>query len=247
MTSAKKNRLLGIGLIVLLVLGLGTYYILSQLDRLVAEIIEEQGSIATGTDVRVSGVSISIANANASISRLTIGNPMQLDGNAFELDDFNISIDPASVATDVVVLDEVVVDGARLNVLQDGVTNNLVHLQRNISRSGDAEAAQENENGKRVIIRRFLFSNAVVHVSIPELGEEHEMAIPDIELLDVGESANGETAAEITRQVLTPVVENALRLAAERYLQDEVDKQMEDAATDLLEGLRQQLNQNPRQ
>ena len=247
MSSTKRKRILGVGLLVLLLIGAGVYYAISQLDRVVAAIIEEQGSLATGTDVRVSGVSISVANANASISRLTIGNPMQLEGNAFELDDFAISIDPASLASDVIVLDQVDVHGARLNVLQDGVTNNLVHLQRNVSRSAGAEDTRQGEDGKRIIIRRFLFSDAIVHVSIPELDEEHELAIPDIELVDVGQAANGETAAEITRQVLTPVMENALRVAAERYLQDEVDRQLEDTAGDLVEGLRQQLEQNPRQ
>lgn len=239
------KRVVVLLLAVLLVAGIGVYYLVTQLDRIVAEVIETQGSAATGTDVRVSGVSIDLADASAHISSLTIGNPMQLDGNAFELDDFNIGIEPESLATDVVILDIIEVRGAKLNVFQDGATNNLVHLERNISRGASSVEQDSNGDGKRVIVRHFVLSDATVYVSIPELQKEEQYDIPDIVLKDIGGVSNGETGAEIARQILTPIVEQALRLAADEYLQDQVDRQIEDTAESLLNGLRESLEQNP--
>lgn len=237
----KAKRLVTAVLALLLIAGIGVFYFVNQLDRIIAEYIETEGGIATGTDVRVSGVSIRLADANARIAGLTIGNPMELGGNAFELGEFSIDLDAASLASDVIILDSIGIQGARLNVFQDGATNNLVHLQRSISRSlGDSESAGQR-SGKRAFVREFVLSGATVYVSIPELRKEEQYDIPDIVLVDIGNESTGETGAEITRQLLTPIVEQALRLAADEYLQDQVDQQLENAAESLLDGLREQL------
>lgn len=235
--SKRPNKLLVVLGVIVIIVGVGVGYFITQLDRIIANVIEERGSAATGTSVNVAGVSIKISDATGSISRLTIGNPDGFSGNAFELQDFNISMDPASLASDTVILENVEVRGARLNVLQQGVSNNLVMLQRNLSAASTDEASPD-KTGKRVIINRFTLSDATAFVSVPQLEEVQELAIPTIVLTDIGRASNGATGAEATRQILAPIMERALREAASQSLQGEVEEKLDEAKEKLLDGLR---------
>lgn len=245
MNAGAKKLLVILGVIVLIV-GAGIGYFITQLDRIVADVIEERGSAATRTSVDVAGVSIRISEATGRISSLSVANPDGFSGNAFELRDFSIKMDPASLASDTIVLENVEVHGARLNVLQQGVSNNLVMLQRNLSGVSSMDAPPPDNTGKKIIINRFTLSDATAFVSVPQLEEEQVLAVPTIVLTDIGRSSNGVTAAEAARQVLAPIMERALREAASQSLQDEVEEKLDEARDKLLDGLRDAIgDQSP--
>lgn len=245
MNKGPKKLLAILGVIVLIV-GVGVGYVITQLDRIVAGVIEERGSAATGTSVNVAGVSIKISEATGRISSLTVGNPDGFTGNAFELRDFSISMDPASLASDTIILENVEVHGARLNVLQQGVSNNLVMLQRNLSGVALVDAPPPDDTGKKIIINRFTLADATAFVSIPQLEEEQVLEVPTIVVTDIGRASNGVTAAEAARQVLAPIMERALREAASQSLQDDVEEKLDEARDKLLDGLRDAIgNREP--
>lgn len=80
-----------------------------------------------------------------------------------------------------------------------------------------------------------------VLVSVPDLAKQARIDIPPITLTDIGGASNGVPGAEIARQILEPVINQALRTAAAQSLQDEVEQQLDNARNQLLEGLREQL------
>ena len=70
-----KKLALGAFLVLLLSIGFGVYYLLSNLDSIVKAAIESYGSEATQTTVRVGKVQLKLTDGSGSISGLTVGNP----------------------------------------------------------------------------------------------------------------------------------------------------------------------------
>ena len=64
--ASKRKTFLYVLIALLVLIGGGVYYVLSNLNSIVATLIEEQGSIATQTQVKVGGVDIRLSEATAS-------------------------------------------------------------------------------------------------------------------------------------------------------------------------------------
>jgi len=230
-----KKFTIAIGLLALIVIG-GVIFVSTQLDSIVAGLIEEQGSAATKTAVRVAGVEIKLADATGSISNLSIGNPEGFSGNAIEMDNFSLTLDPSSLATDTIVITDIKVSGARLNVLQKGAGNNLNQLMSNLreqQQGGDASG----EDGKKLIIDRFTLEGASAFLSAPDLTEDREVSLPTIIVRDIGRSSNGATGAQVAQQLLRPVIERTLSSAATQSLKDKAAEKLGDVKDSLLKGL----------
>lgn len=228
----------------LLVAGAGLYYLVSNINFLVAGQIEKHGSNATGTAVRVSGVDIDLRNASAGLSGLRVANPDGYDGgSAIELGDFAVTIEPASLTKDTVVLSSVTVSGARLNLLQRGAASNLKELLDTLrSGSSDSGDGSGNGDGKKLRIDRFVLDGAELHVSAPDLAEDRTVALPRIVLTDIGRASGGATVAEAATQILQPVLQKTLQSAATQSIRQRAEDEIEKAKDSLLRGVLDQLD-----
>lgn len=234
-----KKVLTGLLVLIVVIAG-GLFFFASRLDGIVAGIIEEQGSAATQTPVRVGGVSVDLADAAGSISRLTVGNPEEFDGNAIEMEGFSIRLDPSTLTDDTIVVRSVEVTGARLNVIQKGSVNNLRVLSENLRRLSGESAADES-GGRKIVVDRFTLDGASASVDLPDFDERRLVQLPTIVVRDVGRASNGATAAEVARQILRPVVERALESAVAQSVQDRVREGINDATGGLLNDLEDAL------
>jgi len=222
--------------LVALVVGV-VFYIGSNLDSIVKGLIEDHGSAATQTPVRVSGVSIRLAEASAGISKLSVGNPDGFSGNAIEMEEFSIKLDTDSLTSDVLVIDDILVKGARLNIIQQASGNNLRQLMRNLDRPDSGDTSDAGGTGKKIIINRFTLEGAGASLTAPDFDDVREVTIPTIVLRDIGRSSGGATGNEIAKQVLEPVFQEALESAAVQAIKDKANEAMQDAADKLLEGI----------
>ena len=236
--ATRRKSLLYVLLAVLLLLGGGIYYLLSNLNSIVAALIEEQGSIATQSPVQVSAVDIRLREATASISGLTVGNPEGFEGNAIELGQFSIKLDAGSLTSDTIVVNDILVAGARINVIQQGRNNNLDALLDNLS-SGEAaqEEAPSSGSGKKLIIDKFTLQGASASVSIPDLDEMRDVELQTIVVTDVGRKSSGATGAEVARQLLEPILEKSISAATTQSLKDRAGEEIGKAVDDLVRGL----------
>lgn len=233
--------LVGIAIILLLVIAGGMWFLYSNLDSLVAGIIEREGTQATQTDVTVAAVSIQLGAGTAGLSRLAVANPQGFsDAPAITLEDFEIELDPMAVAEDPLVIRRVAVDGARLLIEQQGARNNLKTILDSLERQASAEPEAEAE-GRKLVIDRFEIANAGATLSVPGSGQEKSIDLPPVVLTDLGRAGNGATAAELARQLLAPLIRTALERAATSglgdALRDKLDQSKSDAGKALLERL----------
>ncbi|WP_405242187.1 DUF748 domain-containing protein [Lentisalinibacter salinarum] len=227
MSSGARKTLIAVAAIVV-VIAAGLVYIYTQLDTIVADLIEEQGSAATETPVRVSGVSINLGEARAEIAGLTVGNPEGYGGDAMSLGRFLIRIDPATVTEDTIVLKEVTVSGATVNLIQRATGSNLRDLMKNLeSAGGEEQQAADDGPGRKLIIERFVLEDASASVSLPDLDERRSVDIPRIQLTDIGRASGGATGTEVARQVLEPVIERVLQSAATESLKDRAKEKLD--------------------
>lgn len=237
--------ILGLAVILLVVVGGGMWFLYSNLDSLIAGIIEREGSEATQTSVTVGSVSIDLQGGSAGISRLAVANPEGFsDEPAIALDGFAIDLDPLAVTEDPLVIRRVVVDGARLLVEQAGAENNLKRIMASLERQA-AQGPETETGGRKVIIERFELTGAGATLRVPGLDEERRVEMPEIVLTDIGRATNGATAAAVAQQVLGPMIEMALESAAARGVGDALREKIDEAESDAAEELLDRLGHPP--
>ena len=236
---ASRSKSIFLILLVLVVLvAAGVFYLTSNLNGLVTTLIEEQGSAATQSAVRVTGLDIRLTDASASLSGLSVANPEGFAGEAIELGDFAVTLDAASLTSDVIVVKDISVDGARINVLQQGSRNNLRELLANLPAGDPDETAPASDEGARkLIIERFSIANASASLSIPELGEDREVTLPSIVVTDIGKATNGATGAQVAKQLLAPVMNAAISSAAAASVKERVGEKVGEVMGGLLDKL----------
>ena len=230
---------LGIIVALLVLGGIATWLLVSNLDRLVERVVEDVGSETLGTAVALDGATVSLGEASAGLRGLTIANPAGFDSPyAFELGAIDASLDPGSVTTPEIVLPAIVVDRALITFEQKGVQNNLQALLEGLDSGGESSDAGSTESSSdvRLVIQEFRLSGAGVTVIQEQLGEPLTLTLPDLVLRDIGRVGAGVTAEQAARQIAEPILDRARRAASDRLRQelegrarDELDRQKDKA------------------
>jgi len=215
---SKVLKVFLIGLVVLvIVVGIVLTVAISNLDRIVKGVVESAGSEVLGTDVTLNKVEISLKGGRGSLKGLVIANPEGFSArNAFEIDEVTLALDLGTVTSDEVVVEQVVVDGARVTFEETGGSINLQTLLKNAQDyAGPSEPSETPEKepesaGPKLVIKEFRFTNADATLISEKLGQEVMAGIPDIVLNDIGQKGHGVTAAEAAKQVLVPVIQQVI-------------------------------------
>ena len=199
-----------VGLVVLAIVGFVAYVAMNS-GSLVKTAIEELGPDYLGVDVAVSEVNLALLEGSAQVKGLVMGNPSGFSGpHMMKLDEIKVVIDPDQVSESLVVMKEVLIDGAEIAAIAQGQRTNFQQLMDNLDSTGGSSTSSAEEttdsaaSEMKFIIDRFTFTNAVASLDSDVLGDL-ELNIPDIRLSDIGRKGNGATAAEIAEQILKPI------------------------------------------
>ena len=120
--------------------GIG-YYLVSNIDSIAKEIIEESGSNVLGTEVSVETVSIELAEGRATILNLAVANPPGFsDHPAFRFDEVTAVIDIGSG-----VVEQLYSSQPEIRVEFIGERSNFFVLQENIKASAPEEEGAEEQ------------------------------------------------------------------------------------------------------
>lgn len=218
------------------IVGVGVAFFLDQLGRLIEQGVEEHGPPLTGTEVSLGGASVSIFDGTGELTDLRIGNPEGYsDDRAFDLGRIAIVIDPKSVASDVVRIRSLVVDGPKLLAEFDpGGKNNLKTILNHVKAAAGGGAKQGSSGGgggKKMIIDEFRFENAEARALAPALKLDKTLKLPPVVLKNLGAKQGGAAAADIANQILRPIVDATVAAATKEYVNAQRGK-IEDKAKD---------------
>jgi uncharacterized protein involved in outer membrane biogenesis len=221
----KKWILIGGGLVIVLVVGVG-YVFYSKLDSIIKTAIEEIGTRATQTQVKLDGVSVSLTGGTGKLSGLTVANPKEFKTpSAFKLGEISLALDTSTVTSKTVVVKEVVVAAPQVTYeLTNTGGSNIDAIRRNIDSfvkqaggGGPAQPAAKSDpaNDTKLVINNLYVRGGKVDVSASMLGgKTMTVALPDIHLKDVGKSKGGATPAEIADQLIDAIGNSATKAVA---------------------------------
>jgi len=238
----KKILLIALGLVVVIVGGVTL--LLSNLDDLVAKVIESEGSKVTGTQVAVSGVEISLTEGRGAINRLTVASPAGFDPDyAFQLEGVSMDLDLGSLRDDVIVIDEIRISNPVVSaqVLADASSNITAlqsHVQQYTAEAGGAGGSGGgSDTDKRLRIKRFIFDGGRVELDATALGDKQRAVdLPAFAINDIGGSA-GAAPDAVAKAVLAALTRQAVQAIAKAGVQEKARELIEDKAEEEAKGL----------
>jgi len=119
---------------IILILAIGGIFMFLQMDNVAKRNLEKYGSAISGTSVTVAKVAISPTTGEGAVTDLTIRNPAGFGTDyALMMNSTHVAIDVKSVPTDVVIINEVVMDGPQIVYEVNAQGNNFAILRTNIN------------------------------------------------------------------------------------------------------------------
>ncbi len=219
-----KKILIGLAVLIVII-GAGAYFLLSNLGGIIKTALEEQGSRATQTQVKVDSVKLSLTSGEGGISGISIANPKgYATPTAFMLGTVSLKVDTGTVTKNPVVIKEIIIDRPQVTYeMGSSGGSNLQTIQSNVNayagKSGAAAAqkpaADSKEPERKLIIENLYVRNGQVSASHAALqGQKVDVALPTIHLTNIGKAKGGATPAEVANEVIGAISQQAARVAA---------------------------------
>jgi hypothetical protein len=221
------KKFLGAVAVILVVIIIGLVIFYNMLGGIIRSGVETIGPEATGGDVRLADVDIRLLSGQAGLGGFVIGNPPGFNSkSAFELGQVSVKVDPGTVIKDVVVINKILIDGAKIT--WEGLAgDNHKKIMENTIRFSKTEDSKQVETEKadvdgkpgpqkKVIIDDFKFQNSTVEVVLA--GQElASLKLPNIHLTGVGRSEGGVTVKEVIERYYHEIFKSLKSCVADNH------------------------------
>ena len=222
----KKFLLIGGGLVALLIIVVVAVvvFVFSELDSIVKAAVEEVGSEATKTEVRLDDVEISLTSGKGALRGLKVGNPGGFaTDSAMRLGAISVDLKTDSVGEETIVIREVVIAKPEVTYeIDDKGNSNIQTIQKNVQafagggksgssgkKSGGSSAGSKDE-GPKLVIENLYVRDGTVNVSASALkGQKMTAKLPTIHMKNLGKKQGGATPAQIAQLIIAAVGKNA--------------------------------------
>ena len=207
-----RNVILSAVVVVAVAAGGAAWCLFLSLDGLVKQAIQKWGPEITGVAVRVDSVKIEVTEGRGTIKGLFVGNPKGFSApHALTLGEMRLTLDPASVTRDVVVIKELLLAAPDVVYERGQGSDNLSVIQKNVDAwvAKNAGAKKSDGPGKKFVIENVIIRNGKAH-----FGTAVSAPLPDLHLRDIGKKSNGATAGEAVKQVWGALLHSAGNLAS---------------------------------
>lgn len=190
------------------------------LDGAIKKGVETVGPQVTKVDVKLNSASLSLLSGAGSIKGLVVGNPEGYKSpHAISLGSASLAVSPGSVFSDKIIVKSIRVEAPEIIYELGPGGNNLKKIQANVEAAtggaGDKSAPAAAQPGKKLQVDEVIITGGKVTLAVAALGGKGVTApLPDIHLTNLGTGPEGITAAELTKQVLSQVMEGSLKVGA---------------------------------
>lgn len=222
-----KKILIAVAVLLVIVVA-GVYFLWSNIGGIIKTALQDYGSQATQSEVKVSNVKLSLTSGEGSISGISIANPKGYSAsNAFMLGLVSVKLDTSTVTKNPVVIKEIVIDAPQVNYEMgaDGGSN-LQTIQKNVnayaakmggggSGAPQQPAAGAKEPERKLIIENLYVRNGQISASHAALkGQQVKSGLPTIHLTNIGKAKGGASPAEVANEVIGAISQQAAKVAA---------------------------------
>jgi hypothetical protein len=208
-------------LVALLVIALGAAYY--KLDTIVKKAVETVGPQITGTSVTLSSSLLSPFSGSGKLSGFRVGNPQGFKGDAFRLGSISVGVKKESLLSDVIVVNSIAIRNPELTLEGNLGGNNLSKLLQNIQKNTAGKGTEKPKDpnakpakSKKFVVKEIVISGIKLHLAAGALNQkaQQDIALPDIRLQNIGTAGKGVSAAELATQIITPLLNSALKEGA---------------------------------
>ena len=224
------------------------------LDRGIKAAVETLGPKYTQADVSLNEVDLSLKTGKGSLRGLTVGNPAGFKtAQAFSLGEITVQVDTSTVTSDVIVIEQIRILAPQITYESGKNGSNLDQLQKNVTAAaggaGETTGTEQGDSAEKavkLIIRDLQINDGKLSYSNALLGDTTvDVALPAIQLTNIGEKSGGATSAEVVKQVLAAINRIAGSAIAnssdidklKSQLQDQLKEKANKAVGDKLKGL----------
>ncbi len=245
-----KKVLIALGAIVI-VIAVGLYILLTNLDTLVKNGIEHYGSEVTQTAVRVKRVKIDLGEGAGGIYGLTVANPKGYAAKqALSLGEASIKINLKSIGKDVIIIDSVIVSAPKVFYEMDANRKgSLNQLYDNVRKSLPARSKDtgDGDAGPKMIIRKVVFKDGAVDARIVPLGNKaYVVKLPAIRMSNLG-APHGATGGVLAKQILSRFIKTARdqvkRQVVDKYVTRELEQKLKGQVGTSLDAEKEKVEQ----
>jgi len=187
------------------------------MGSIVKSTVNRVGPKLAQTKVELVSAKISPLAGSGTLSGFTVGNPAGWsDGNALSLGTMHLDLKPTSVFSDVIVINELVIDQPEFNYETRLISSNIGDLLANIEKylgAGEKEIGKDTGPSKKFIVKKLRLTNgkATVGVGVAAL----PVPLPEIRLDDVGVAEGGITGGRLAAVVMGDVLKSIVGVATE--------------------------------
>ena len=204
---------------IVVIIGGGLFYALSNLDGIVKTAIEKGGSKVTGVGVSLDNVKIDLTSAKAILSGFMVKNPDGFDTDyVMALDAISVEIDKSSIGSDVIIIKSVNINAPKIIYELGAGGSNIDAIQKNVERFTGGSDNGSNSNSSdggdvKIIIKNLIIENGEIGISAGFLaGKKMSLPLPKIHLRDIGKDGDksGASPAEIAAKIMTALNDKIL-------------------------------------
>lgn len=209
-----KQALLGIVVVLLLLVGGGLYYVYTNLDGIVERVIEDAGSQAAGSDVRVDSVDVDLLAGSATVRGFTLANPPGYSNDAMlRFAELAVVLDLASLNSSGTNVHIVSITARDPHLLYEarGGSSNLDTMREKLA-SGEEPPPDANDSQMQLAIDSIVIDNIGATVRSDLLPQPAGVDLGDVRLQNL-QGTPDEIAQQVLRPLLTQLAANAGRVA----------------------------------
>lgn len=204
-----------IGLVVVfIVVAVGTFFFLNSIVKTGFETV---GPRITKVNMHLGSAKVSPFSGTCQLSDLVIGNPEGFNTpSALKVGDMKVAMKIKSVLSDVILVDEVNIQGPEITLEASLHGSNLGKLLDNLKTSSSTEEkkpVQSTETGKaekKIYIKDVVISGGKINVSVTALGGKVvPVPLPPLHLENIGDKEKGVSIAEASHQIMQAILTSA--------------------------------------
>ncbi len=215
MAKNRKKMLVKILAAVVLLGVIGLVVLALSFNSLVRGAVVTVGPQVTKSSFALEKFSLSPFSGRGEIRGLVIGNPEGFKTpSAFELGSVKIKLQPGSLFSDCIVIDEIFVDAPVVTYEQGLTGTNIGALLKNVEAftGGPAQPEPKEEKpaadkpGKKILIKRFVVEGAKVRFSAVIMGgAAATVPMARVELTDIGKETEGASVQETVKKIANAI------------------------------------------
>jgi len=216
----KRGLAIGGGILVVLILvvGIGGYFLLSNLGSIIVAAVERYGSEVTQTQVSLANAEVDIASGEGALSGLKVGNPSGFTTeSAISLGEIAVKLDTGSVTEKTIVVNEIAVTQPEITYEVGAAGSNIDAIRQNVeafaaaqgdsggggASGSDQPASDDGGAERKLVIDDLYIRGGTVNVSATFLkGETLSAVLPEIHLTDIGKASGGATPQQVVELIV---------------------------------------------